>query len=218
MKWTGERIKKELIFWLNDKYPDKKIIVPEISQNYNGINRIVDVLLVNGHIIGFEIKGETDNLSRLKSQLEIYSKTMEYVYVVYWRDKYKNIEVPKNIGLIEVFEDNGQIQFKIKKKAYYNKIETFTIFQNLWNEEIRFVLHQLGILKWNSKNYAYADMKKYFKDVKITKLKKLYKFILKKRFEKFYENIIKTKEIKKRGLNYDLYIKELKTIKNLQLI
>jgi len=218
MKWTGEKIKRELIFWLNDKYPEKKIIVPEISQTFNKINRIIDVLLVNGHIIGFEIKGETDNLSRLKSQLEIYTKTMEYVYVVYWRDKYKNIEVPKNVGLIEAYEENGKINFNKIKKAYYNKIDTLTIFQNLWNEEIRFILHQLGILKWNSKNYAYSDIEKYFKLVQITKLKKLYKFILKKRFETFYKNIIETKEIKKRGFDYNLYIKELKTIKNLQLL
>ena len=217
MKWTGERIKKELIFWLNDKYPEKKIIVPEISQSYYGINRIIDVLLVNGHIIGYEIKGETDNLARLKSQLEIYTKTMEYVYVVYWKNRYKNIEVPKNVGLIEAYEDNGKLTFKQVKKAYYNKIDTFTIFQNLWNEEIKFALHQLGILKWNSKNYAYSDMEKYFKLAQITKLKKLYKFILKKRFENNYKNIIETKEIKKRGFDYNLYIKELKTIKNLQL-
>lgn len=218
MKWTGEKIKKELIFWLNNKYPEKKVIIPEVSQNYNNINRIVDVLLVNGHIIGFEIKGETDNLSRLKSQLEIYTKTMEYVYVVYWKDKYRNIEVPKNVGLIETYEENGKIEFKKIKKAYYNKIDTFTIFQNLWNEEIRFALHQLEILKWDSKNYAYSDMKKYFELAKITKLKKMYKFILKKRFENFYKNIIETKEVKKRGFDYNLYIKELKTIKNLQLI
>jgi len=217
MKWTGERIKKELIFWLNDKYLEKKVIVPEISQNYNNINRIVDVLLVNGHTIGFEIKGETDNLSRLESQLEIYTKTLEYVYVVYWRDKYKNIEVPENVGLIEVYEENGKIKFKKIKKAYYNKIDTFIIFQNLWNEEIRFILHQLGILEWNSKNYAYSDMKKYFKLTKATKVRKLYRFILKKRFETFYKNIIKTRKIRKRGFDYSLYIKELKAIKNYQL-
>ena len=218
MKWTGEKIKKELIFWLNDKYPEKKIIVPEISQTYYGVNRIIDVLLVNGHIIGYEIKGETDNLARLKSQLEIYTKTMEYVYVVYWKDKYKNIEVPKNVGLIEVNENNGKLKFKQVKKAYYNKIDTFTIFQNLWNEEIRFVLHQLGILKWNSKNYAYTDMEKFFKLASATKVRKIYKIILKKRFEAFYRNIIEKKEMKKRGFDYNLYIKELKTIKNLQLI
>ncbi len=218
MRWTGEKIKKELIFWLNNKYPEKKIIVPEISQTYYGANRIIDVLLVNGHIIGYEIKGETDNLSRLNSQLEIYTKTMEYVYVVYWRDKYKNIEVPKNVGLIEVYENNGKLQFKQVKKAYYNKIDTFTIFQNLWNEEIRFVLHQLGILKWNSKNYAYSDMEKFFKLAPVTKVRKIYRIILKKRFEVFYRNIIEKKEIKKRGFDYNLYIKELKTIKNLQLI
>jgi hypothetical protein len=218
MKWTGERIKKELIFWLNDKYPEKKVIVPEVSQNYNNVNRIIDILLVNGHTIGFEIKGETDNLSRLESQLEIYTKTLEYVYVVYWKDKYRNIEVPENVGLIEACEEHGKIIFKKAKKAYYNKVDTFTIFQNLWNEEIRFVLHQLEILEWNSKNYAYRDMKKYFTSAQITKLRKLYKFILKKRFESFYKNIIKTKKVKKRGFDYNLYIKELKAIKNLQLI
>ena len=218
MKWTGERIKKELIFWINDKYLEKKVIVPEVSQTYYGVNRIIDILLVNGHIIGYEIKGETDNLSRLESQLEIYTKTMEYVYVVYWRDKYKNMEVPENVGLIEVCENNGKLKFKQLKKAYYNKIDTVTIFQNLWNEEIRFVLHQLGSLKWNSKNYAYTDMEKYFELAHVTKLKKLYKFILKKRFEAFYRYIIEKKEIKKRGFDYNLYIKELKTIKNLQLI
>ncbi|WP_052770006.1 sce7726 family protein [Paenibacillus sp. IHB B 3415] len=51
------------------------IVVDELDVCFGSAR--VDVAVINGRLHGFEIKSESDNLDRLPSQIEFYSRVFE---------------------------------------------------------------------------------------------------------------------------------------------
>ena len=41
-----------------------------------------DIAVVNGHLVGYEIKSSSDSLSRLKQQVESYNAVFDRVFIV----------------------------------------------------------------------------------------------------------------------------------------
>ncbi|WP_192847121.1 sce7726 family protein [Aureimonas sp. AU4] len=88
-------------------------------------SRRADVVLANGHLWGFEVKSEADNLTRLPGQIDTFRRHFEKLVVV----SAKRFEaavgsmIPPGVGLW--IEDNGEIKqkvaprcFKLTKQAY----------------------------------------------------------------------------------------------------
>ena len=68
---------QELINHLGD--PDTKII-DEMGLNLG--SSIIDIAVVNGNMLGYEIKSDRDTLNRLNSQIEQYNKVFDYLNIV----------------------------------------------------------------------------------------------------------------------------------------
>lgn len=84
---------------------------------------IVDLVMFNGHSRAFEIKTEYDTTRRLAGQLVDYTRVFQECYVVIPEgllDVYER-DVPINIGIIVLVEENGRIGLREIRKAVENK-------------------------------------------------------------------------------------------------
>lgn len=80
-----------------------------------GFTRRADVVLVNGKLSAFEIKGDFDKLNRLAGQVETFSRYFESLTVVCAERHTSTVlaTVPQGIGVWEVNSD----QIAVKRKA-----------------------------------------------------------------------------------------------------
>jgi hypothetical protein len=110
-------------------------------------NARIDIAVVNGALIGFEIKSEVDTLQRLPHQVEVYSRLLDQVTVVssgLHLDK-ANAIIPEWWGLTEAFIKNGVLQFSTIRVAQTNStIDPFSFVQLLWREEALSLLREFG--------------------------------------------------------------------------
>lgn len=114
-----EKLKKEKNLKGNDitdiliKNLKRQNLLFTTEKNIRGINENpFDVIAgeENGlYIYGFEIKGDTDNFSRLKSQLQAYIFSFNEVYLVLHKKK-KPEWLPDFVGVLRVFKNGDIIQ------------------------------------------------------------------------------------------------------------
>ncbi|WP_423201806.1 sce7726 family protein [Edaphobacter modestus] len=130
-------------------HPDKTdtLVVEELGL-CQGIAR-VDLAVVNGTIHGYEIKSELDTLVRLKSQAEIYSKTLEFVTIVAASSHIPGIEntVPPWWGIWSAIQIGQEVRLKESRKAKRNpSLAPEALVQLLWREEALQILleHKLA--------------------------------------------------------------------------
>lgn len=194
-KTNAKTITKYLIDFLNNKYIDKTITT-EISVNTSYGTKVADVVLSNGHSIAFEIKSELDNTLRLDEQVKGFSEIFDYVYLVYWGEKFliNNLSLPENIGAIEAKWHSDKIVFKVIKSAKINRIATsYTIAKMLWKDELFYFLNKKGVQ--TKKSFDKNKLVNLFvSSYNKTESVKLFRFILKKRFEKGFKKYMEIKD------------------------
>lgn len=146
-KLRDEDIRRVLIgeFMKKDEfiYDPSTVVVNELDV---GSARI-DVAVINGKLHGFEIKSERDNLDRLPSQVEYYSKIFDTVTLVVSEihlEKARQI-VPKWWGIDCVIKKESSFHIKTVRKAKYNnEIQPLDLSLLLWKDEL------IELLKLNS--------------------------------------------------------------------
>lgn len=124
-------------FLSNYKKDKDSVIVDELKVCNGGA--IIDLAVVNGSLIGYEIKSACDNLKRLKSQVFHYNQVFDFITIVA-NDKHLDgilMEVPHfwGIWLIET-KKNRVVKSVIRKPEYNNETVPFSIIQLLWKEEL----------------------------------------------------------------------------------
>jgi hypothetical protein len=192
-KVKADYIKKALIEFLEKKYKNKTITT-EIGVWCNNSYRIADVVLANGHTYAFEIKSEADNLKRLDSQINAFQQYFDYVYIVYWKDKFVINNLNKNVGLIECFNKNKEIKFRVIKKAYINNLQKDNLVEFLWNSELEYLIK--NYFDFSFKNLDKEKMRKLvLSNFTKREILKIYRFFMKYRFKKGYETYLETKDL-----------------------
>jgi len=179
-------ITKSLIDWLDIRYIDKTITT-EMSVNTSYKTKVADVVLSNGHAIAYEIKSDFDTTKRLESQVKGFSEIFEYVYVVYWEERFTldELNLPNNVGAIKAYWDiEDNVAFKETKKAKMNRFATPTIIANLlWKNELHYFIKKKGVT--TKTNYDKSKLTELFIDnYNKSESIKIFRFILKKRFER----------------------------------
>ena len=105
----------------------------------------VDVAVVNGALTGYEIKSPRDNLRRLPSQIETYSKVLDYASLVVAERHYAAAQplLPDWWGVL-VLEDSAEVpSLAVEKPGTANPcVDALSIVQLLWRDE---ALHELEI-------------------------------------------------------------------------
>ncbi|WP_343092263.1 sce7726 family protein [Streptococcus sanguinis] len=89
-----------------------------------------DVVVVNGHFTGYEIKSDVDSLQRLPSQIKEYDTYLEKNYIVVGQKfAFKVHEyVPEHWGIIVVTEKNDSVSLEFRRPAKQNPHWSFNEF------------------------------------------------------------------------------------------
>lgn len=106
----------------------------------------IDIAVVNGALHGYEIKSASDNLKRLPSQIEAYTKVFDFISVVTEKRYLNHIvnEFPKWIGVIECDESSNSVK-QIRRPKQNKLREGFFIAKLLWRDELIDCLKELNI-------------------------------------------------------------------------
>ena len=120
------------------------LVIDELGLNHGRCR--ADIAVINGHLIGYEIKSNNDSLRRLEEQIKSYSAIFDKVSIIVG-DRYINSiqsHIPKWWGVIvSVRGSKGAVNFEIIRKAQKNKnIEPISIARLLWRNEAEEILRQ----------------------------------------------------------------------------
>jgi hypothetical protein len=110
----------------------------------------VDIAVINGILHGFEIKSESDNLLRLPTQIEDYSKVFDRMTIVVQNKHLEEVKgmVPKWWGIILVTKTKGNIKFRELRKGRKNiSVDPYSLSHLLWKEEAIDILKQRSLHK-----------------------------------------------------------------------
>lgn len=108
-----------------------------------------DIAVINGHLVGFEIKSDVDSLHRLESQVLGYNAVFDRIVLVAAE---RHVEgalqaIPEWWGLVcAVSGPRGGIRFKTVRQARTNVgVDNFCVAQLLWREEAKALLVAMGV-------------------------------------------------------------------------
>lgn len=108
----------------------------------------IDIAVINGHIHGYEIKSEKDNLDRLDIQISTYTKSLQKITFVASKKHLEDIisVVPEWCGLILAERGiRGGINFSVLRTATINPlVDPFMMAHLLWRDEVVDLLKQAG--------------------------------------------------------------------------
>lgn len=89
-----------------------------------------DIVVVNGHFTGYEIKSDLDSLQRLPSQIKEYDIYLERNYIVvgekFAQKAYDH--VPEYWGIIVAIEKRGSVSLEFRRQAKRNPHWSFKEF------------------------------------------------------------------------------------------
>jgi hypothetical protein len=118
-------------------------IVEELGLSH-GESRI-DIAVINGKLIGFEIKSDHDDLKRLPTQLEMYEKYFDQIWIVTTEKHLPGARMiaSKKCGLL-LCKESGQLIQKRMAKSHSKTIPAF-LLRLIWKDEARSILLSRGV-------------------------------------------------------------------------
>jgi len=107
-----------------------------------------DIAIVNGRLIGYEIKSDEDSLDRLVEQVEIYSAVFDRATIIVGVKNAKAARsmVPKWWGIVVGRRlTEREVGFQTLRNADLNKsVDPYALAQLLWSGEAASILAELG--------------------------------------------------------------------------
>lgn len=107
-----------------------------------------DIAIVNGRLIGIEIKSEKDSLSRLKKQIIAYDAVFDNIAIIVSERHRQAVTrcVPKHWGIVLTKKGKrGAIHFSVQRKSRTNRfVDPMSVAQLLWKNEAIETLQKLG--------------------------------------------------------------------------
>lgn len=139
MPLNDKEIRPNLVSYLKQMYYKPLKVVEELPVCFG--NAIADVVSINSRNLHcYEIKGETDSISRVTHQAVFYNQSFRKITLVTTNNhvRYAYNIIPEYWGIILVKTDkNGDISFKYLRKAqnnpYFSKEKAL---QTLWRDEL----------------------------------------------------------------------------------
>lgn len=116
----------------------------------------MDIAVINGHLHGYEIKSDLDTLNRLPSQISAYSKTFDYLTIVVGKKHLEDVmeKVPDSWGIMCASNNKKGQEIKlsiVRKPKKNSNVQSLSLAQLLWKDEIVDILMEKGIKKGLSK-------------------------------------------------------------------
>ena len=107
-----------------------------------------DIAVINGSLVGYEIKSDQDSLSRLSEQVQSYNAVFDKSWIVVAPKYVKAVHrrVPKSWGILVCTQtDDYHVGFEQVRPAVFNpRRDPFCVAQLLWHEEASQLLKRMG--------------------------------------------------------------------------
>ncbi len=153
----AREIKEILISYLTADNPQIRIYAEKSIGS-----SICDLMAVTDKLIGFEIKSDADNYSRLNSQIKAYEKFFNLNYIVVGESHANSAyeKVPANWGIIEVRTDGVTV---LRQARDHNDVDVETQLSILWQLELKNILikHGMPLYAQKSKQYIVTQIANY---------------------------------------------------------
>lgn len=140
------RLRREIVELHRDEDAEEAVIVEEMGL-CEGQARL-DLGVINGRFIGYEIKSPRDTLTRLPGQVDVYSRTLDQVEVVTCHQHLEGVlaMVPTWWGVRLVVPADAGFALQVVRAAAPNPgWDPMSLVQLLWRDETLSVLEELGI-------------------------------------------------------------------------
>lgn len=127
-------------------------VVPEMGLSAHAAR--IDIGVVNGQLVGYEIKSDRDNLDRLPHQLEIYNQIFDLITVVSGPKHEKKLEawLPAHCGLLVTHRGSeGSVLRTVREASQNPERNGYMIASLLWHNEAKQLLMEVGLGKGLSK-------------------------------------------------------------------
>jgi hypothetical protein len=120
------------------------LVIDELGLNHGKCR--ADIAVINGHLVGYEIKSNNDSLRRLEEQVKSYNAVFDKVSIVVGDRYIKTIQnyIPEWWGVIvSVRGQRGAVNFDMIREAQTNKnVDPISIARLLWRNEAEEILRQ----------------------------------------------------------------------------
>jgi hypothetical protein len=120
------------------------LVIDELGLNHGKCR--ADIAVVNGHLVGYEIKSNSDSLRRLKEQVKSYNAVFDKISIVVGDRHINSIQnyIPQWWGVIVSAKGpRGAVNFNTIRKAQTNKnVAPISIARLLWRNEAEEILRQ----------------------------------------------------------------------------
>jgi hypothetical protein len=106
----------------------------------------IDLAVIGDHLIGIEIKGPKDDVSRLPGQVKAYSECFDLVVLVVHEDLAQKARalIPAWWGLVVGSQKDGRIRYRFEHRPAPNpNLNLEKLLALLWREEIDALLSDL---------------------------------------------------------------------------
>jgi len=107
-----------------------------------------DIAVVNGKLIGYEIKSEEDSLDRLQNQIVAYDSVFDSIAIIITKRHRQAVtrRVPKHWGIVLSEKGKrGAVHFRIKRKFQQNPyVDPVSVARLLWKSEAIEILKEIG--------------------------------------------------------------------------
>lgn len=108
----------------------------------------VDISIINGQLLGFEIKSDRDNLDRLPNQVKVYSRVFDLVTIIAGPKHVCKLDsiVPEYFGIMVAERDLVKgMSLTIERPARLNpEQDAYAVASLLWTNEAKSILQQYG--------------------------------------------------------------------------
>ena len=125
----------------------KTLVIDELALQHGKCR--ADIALVNGHLIGYEIKSEVDSLDRLNDQIIYYNSVFDCSSIIVTESHLRKVMVmlPNWWGVISANKGSrGAIHFKTIRPPKRNIfVDDYAVAQLLWRSEAKEILSSLGV-------------------------------------------------------------------------
>lgn len=117
---------------------------------------ICDVMAVTDKLTGYEIKSDSDNYTRLESQVSAYDRFFDENYLVVSQKHSQSApnKIPEYWGILFVHEDNVSVMRKAHKNRFVNRRSQLTV---LWKLELKNLLIKNNMPLFAQKDRGYIS-------------------------------------------------------------
>lgn len=153
-------IREPLFEYIEDNFGKVRII----EEKQIGKSRADVMLVMDGNLVGIEIKSDADTYARLERQVLDYNRCFDMNYVVVGTTHATHIEehVPEWWGIITVEECDGTVDFYVLRQPNLNPRRHYEFFRKrqldfLWRPELLNIQLRHGFPKYTGKSKKYVQ-------------------------------------------------------------